>query len=249
MIKIKTEKEIKIMSEGGKILAKIMEELKKKVEPGVATKELNKVAENLIFEAEGQPAFKGHEGFPATLCVSVNETIVHGVPSDYKLKKGDILSLDLGIKYKDFFTDMAMTMPIGDVDPEVLRLIEVTKKSLEVSLEKATIGNTFGDVGEIVQRYVEEEGFNVVRELCGHGIGRELHEDPQIFNYDRGKRSEKLIPGMVFCIEPMETMGDWHLQKSKDGFGCETKDGSLSAHFEHTIALTRRGPLVLTEDK
>ncbi len=246
MIPIKTEKEIEIMREGGRILAKVMEEVKKKVAPGIATKELDRVAEALILKYGSQPAFKGYEGFPATLCASVNKIIVHGVPSDYKLKSGDILSLDLGVKHKGFFTDMAITVPVGDIDPDVLRLLKVTKKSLKLAIKKSRPGNTFGDIGNTVQRYVEGQGFNVVRELCGHGIGRELHEEPQIFNYGKRHEGEKITPGMVFCIEPMVTAGDWHLEKFSDGFGYKTRDGSLSCHFEHTIAVTEKDTLVLT---
>ena len=247
MIKIKTEKEIEIIKEGGKILAKIMKELKKRVRSGITTKELDRVAETLIFKYKAKPAFKGYEDFPAALCASVNQVIVHAVPSDYQLKTGDILSLDLGVRYKGFFTDMAITIPVGNVDFETLRLVKVTKKALKLGIKKARVGNTFGEVGATIQRYVEYQGFNVVRELCGHGIGRELHEDPQIFNFGKRHKGEKIKPGMVFCIEPMVTIGDWHLKKSADGFGYKTKDGSLSAHFEDTIAVTEQGSLVLTE--
>ena len=252
MIKIKTKKEIEIMREGGRILARIMDELRRKVEPGVSTEELDRVAETLIFKFGAKPAFKGYQGFPATLCTSVNYQIVHAVPSDYKLKRGDILSLDLGIKYKGFFTDMALTVPIrdrvsGSFDPEKLRLIRVTKKALKLAIKKARAGNTFGDIGNTIQRYVESQGFNVVRELCGHGIGKELHEEPQVLNYGKRHKGEEIKEGMVFCIEPMVTVGDWHIKKSSDGFGWETEDNSLSAHFEHTVAITKTGCQILTE--
>jgi len=242
------------MKEGGRILAHIMEELKKKVEPGVTTKELDRVAETLIFKSGAEPAFKGYQGFPATLCTSVNHQIVHAVPSDYKLKRGDILSLDLGIKYQDFFTDMAVTVPVrdptsGNFEPEKLRLIRVTKKALKLAIKKAKPGNTLGDIGNTIQRYVESQGFNVVRELCGHGIGRELHEEPQILNYGKRHKGEKLKEGMTLCLEPMVTVGDWHIKKSSDGFGYETRDGSLSCHFEHTVAMTETGVSVLTKIK
>ena len=247
MIKIKTEKEIEMMKESGKILAGIMEELKKKVHPGITTKELDRVAETLIFKSGAEPAFKGYEGFPTALCASVNQVVVHSVPSEYQLKSGDILSLDLGVKYKDFFSDMAVTVPVEEVKPETLRLCKVTKKSLKLAIKKIKPGNTFGDIGNTVQRYIEYQGFNVVREFCGHGIGRELHEDPQIFNFSKRGKGEEIKLGMVFCIEPMVTVGDWHLKKSADGFGYETKDGSLSCHFEHTIAVAKNGPQVLTK--
>lgn len=182
MIPIKTKKEIDIIREGGKILAEIMSKLEKMTKVGISTKELNRVAETLVFKYKAKPAFKGHENFPATLCTSLNQVIVHGVPCDYKLKEGDILSLDLGILYKGFFTDMSRTLPVGKVTPEILRLIMVTKEALKLAIEEAKPGNTFGDVGNRIQRYVESQGFNVVRELCGHGIGKELHEEPQILN-------------------------------------------------------------------
>jgi len=249
MITIKSEEEIKVMREGGKILAGIIEELKKKAQVGITTKELDRVAEALIFKSGAEPAFKGYNNFPAVLCTSVNQVIVHGVPSDYQLKSGDILSLDLGIKYKGFFNDMAITMPLSKVKPEVYRLIETARESLRLSIKEIRAGITFGDVGDIIQRYVRSQKFNVVKELCGHGIGRELHEDPQILNYKERKESPELKLGMVFCLEPMVTAGDWRIKKSPDGFGWETKDGSLSSHFEHTLALTKTGCQILTELK
>ena len=258
MINIKVAEEIEIMAEGGKILAKIMKELEKQVRPGITTKELDKVAEDLILKSGGKCSFKGYQGFPTCLCASINEEIVHAVPSERKLKEGDIISLDLGILYKGFHTDMAVTLPVRIVNPEVQRLIDVTKKALEIGIEKLKPGNYIGDISKAIQKYVEREGFNVVRELCGHGIGRKLHEAPQILNsvsfdevtVDKVKYQEdakiKLKEGMVLCLEPMVTVGDWRIKKSKDGFGYETKDGSLSCHFEHTIAVTKNGAKVLT---
>jgi len=247
MIPIKSEKEIQIMAENGKILASIMEELKKRVEPGISTQELNRVAETLILNSGGKPSFKGYDGFPATLCTSINEEIVHGAPSKRKLKNGDILSLDLGMKRKGFHVDVAITLPVGEVDPEVKRLVRITKKVLKIGIKKTKIGNTINDIGNTIQRYVESQGFNVVRDLCGHGIGKELHEEPKILNYGKRHTGFKIKQGMVFCLEPMVTMGDWKIKKTKDGFGYETTDGSLSAHFEHTIVVTKHGVKVLTE--
>ncbi len=247
MIPIKSEKEIQIMAENGKILASIMEELKKRVEPGISTQELNRVAETLILNSEGKPSFKEYNGFPATLCTSINEEIVHGVPSKRKLKNGDILSLDLGMKRNGFHVDMAITLPVGEVDPEVKRLVRITKKVLKIGIKKTKIGNTINDIGNTIQRYVESQGFNVVRDLCGHGIGKELHEEPKILNYGKRHTGLKIKQGMVFCLEPMVTIGDWKIKKTKDGFGYETTDGSLSAHFEHTIVVTKHGVKVLTE--
>lgn len=247
MITIKTPGEIKIMAEGGRILAQTMAELGKRVEPGVATKELDRVAEALILKSGAKPSFKGHQGYPASLCVSVNEEIVHALPSQRKLKEGDLVSLDLGLFYRGFHSDMALSLPVGKVPPDVQRLIRVTKKALKRGIKKARPGNTFGDIGNTIQRYVEDQGFNVVRDLCGHGIGRELHEDPQILNYGKRKSGEKIKEGMVFCLEPMVMAGDWQIKKSEDGYGFETADGSLSCHFEHTIAVTKNGTKILTQ--
>ncbi len=267
MISIKTPEEIKIMQEGGKILAEIMKKLEKEVRPGIATKELDRLAESLIScppkpwakEGEIRCSFKGYAGFPSCLCTSVNEEIVHALPSGRILKEGDIISLDLGILYKGFHNDMAVTVPVGKINDNVKKLLKVTKESLELAIKKVKPGNQLGDISRAVQKYVEGQGFGVVRELCGHGIGKKVHEDPEILNsvtpdktmvdkvgYTNAGKVE-LQEGMVLCIEPMVTVGDWHIKKSKDGFGFETKDGSLSAHFEHTIAVTKDGHKVLTE--
>jgi len=257
MTSIKTPKEIAIMAEGGKILAKIMKELVKAVRPGIATKELNGLAEALILKSGGKCSFKGLEGYPACLCTSINEEIVHAIPSNRVLKEGDILSLDTGMEYKDYHSDMAVTVPVlnpsagrtrvGKVDPEAARLIRVTKKALKRGIKKVRPGNTFGDIGNTIQRYVESQGFNVIRDLCGHGIGRELHEDPKILNYGKRHSGPEIKEGMVFCLEPMVTMGDWKIKKGKDGFSFVTVDNSLSAHFEHMMAVTKDGCRVLTE--
>ncbi len=237
MITIKTEKEIEIMRQGGRLLAEVMRSVKNEVREGVTTKELDKFAETLILEKGAKPAFKGYEGYPATLCTSVNQVIVHGLPSGYRLKNGDILSLDLGLIWEGFFSDMAITIPIGEIDFSVLRLIKVTKKSLKLAIKKMRPGNTFGDVGNTIQRYVESQGFNIIRDLCGHGIGRALHEDPQVLNYGKRHKGSKIMKGMVICIEPMVSLGGYQIKKSIDGFGFETRDNSLVAHFEHTVAV------------
>lgn len=234
------------MREGGKILAQVMEELEKKVKPGVTAKELDRVAETLVLNSGAKCSFKGYQGFPACLCVSVNEEIVHVVPSERVLKEGDIVSLDLGIYYKGYHSDMAVTLPAGKVAPEAQRLIRATKKALKRGIKKVKSGNTFGDIGNSIQRHVESQGFSVVRDLCGHGIGKDLHEDPQIVNYGKRGTGPKLAEGMVFCLEPITTTGDWKIKKSKDGQGFITQDGSLSAHFEHTIVVTKNGAKVLT---
>jgi len=258
MITIKIPEEVEIIAEGGKILAKIMKELENNVKSGITTKELDRLAESLIFKYGGECSFKGYQNFPACLCTSINEEIVHAVPSDRVLKEGDIISLDIGMKYKGFHTDMAITLPVGKINPETKRLIEVTKKALEIGIEKVKPENHIGDISRAIQKYVESQGFNVVRELCGHGIGREIHEDPQILNsvsfekklVDKVKYVEdgniEIEAGMVLCLEPMVTVGDWHIKKSRDGFGFKTKDDSISCHFEHTVAVTKNGAKILT---
>jgi len=248
MITIKTEEEIKIMAEGGKILASVMEEIEKKVVPGITTEELDRAAEALLLKSGGKPSFKGYQGFPTALCVSVNQEIVHGLPSDRELKEGDIVSLDLGVYYRGFHTDMAVTLSVGKVSFEAQRLIRVTKKALKRGMKKLRVGNTIGDVSNTIQRYVEDQGFSVVHDdLAGHGIGKELHEDPQILNHGKRRSGPEITEGMVLCLEPMVIMGESKLKKSEDGYGIETADGSLSCHFEHTIAVTKSGLLVLTE--
>ena len=257
-MEIKTQEEIGVMAEGGKILAGIIGKLGEMVRPGIETKELNRVAETLVLNSGGTCSFLGYDGYPACLCTSINEEIVHAVPSERKLKEGDIVSLDLGILYKGFHSDMAITVAVGKISPEAKRLIEVTRKSLEIGIKKIKPGNRFGDISRSIQKYVEAQGFGAVRELCGHGIGKELHEDPQILNsvsmsketVDKvkyqGEAKIKFKQGMVFCIEPMITAGDWRIRKSPDGFGYQTRDNSLSAHFEHTIAVNRDGYRILT---
>jgi len=244
---LKTKEEIEIMARAGKILAKILDELKKEVKPGIRTKDLEIKARELMREYKVKPAFLGYEGYPASICTSVNDIIVHGIPSEYQLKEGDILSLDLGIKYKGYYADMAVTLPVGKISEEAQRLIRVTKKALKRAIKKARPGNTIGDIGNTIQRYVEKRGFYVIKELCGHGIGRELHEEPQILNYGKRHTGAKLKEGMVFCIEPMVAMGGGRIKKAPDGFGYATADGSLSAHFEHMVVITKKGRKVLTK--
>ncbi len=262
MIPIKTQKEIEIMREGGKILAEIMGELEKAVRPGVATKELNRLAESLILNSGAKPSFKGYtnrkdgiiDPYPASLCTSINEEIVHCLPSERILKEGDILSLDLGIYYpstssgqvEGFHSDMAITVPVGKISSEAQRLIKATKKALKRGIAEIKPGNHIGDIENAIQKYVESQGFEVVRDLCGHGIGRELHEDPQILNFGKRRTGPELVEGMVLCLEPMVAIGDPTIKRAKDGWGYSTFDDSLSAHFEHTIAVTGKGTEILT---
>ena len=247
MIPIKTPEEIAIMVQGGRMLAKIIRELKAKVEPGLTTKELDKLAQELILNYGVKSAFKGYQGFPASLCTSINEQIVHGLPSARKLAEGDILSLDLGIIYQSLYIDMAVTLPIGSVSPEVRRLIRTAKKALRRAIARTKPGKTIGDISFAIQKRVEAADFQVVRELCGHGVGRQLHEEPEIPNFGQRHKGPALKPGMVLALEPMVVIGKPGIKKAPDGFAYQTADNSLSAHFEHTVAVTEKGPRVLTE--
>lgn len=243
---IKTKEEIEIISEGGKILAKVLKQVSKLVKPGVTTNELNRAAEALILSYGGLPAFKGYNGFPTALCTSVNEVIVHGIPSERVLKQGDIISLDLGVLYKGYNTDMAVSLPVGKISKEAKELINTVKKTLDICLKKIRAGMTTRELGGIIETYIESRGFGVVRELCGHGIGKEVHEDPQIPNYKDERALDVLKEGMVICIEPMATMSAWRIRRARDNYGFQTKDSSLAAHFEVTLVVTKTGNKVLT---
>jgi len=247
MTSIKTSEQIEIMARAGQILSQIMRELKNRVEPGITTQSLNKLAEELIFDSVSKPAFKGYNGFPAALCTSINEQIVHAVPCERKLIEGDILSLDLGIIYKGFYSDMAVTVPVGAISPEAGRLIRITKKALKRAINRVKPGKTIGDIGHAIQTYVESQGFQIVKELCGHGIGQELHELPEVLNFGQRHKGLKLELGMAIAIEPMAVMGKPGIKKGPDGSCFQTSDNSLSAHFEHTVVVTEKGPRVLTE--
>lgn len=247
MISLKSPEEIAIMREGGRMLARIMKELIGEVRLGVSTDQLDRIAEEKIREAGATPAFLRYEGFPRTLCASVNEEVVHAIPSTEKiLKEGDIITLDLGLIHKGYYADMARTVPVGNIDANTARLVRATERALKLGTNEVRPGVTVGDIGNTIQRFVEGQGFGVVRELCGHGIGKELHEEPQIPNYGKRHMGVKLETGMVLCIEPMVTTGDWNVTRAKDGQTFVTSDGSLSAHFENTVAVTPDGSEVLT---
>jgi len=251
MIKIKTQEEIKKITESARILAQAMSVVEKMVKPGVKTIDLDRAAEAFILSAvldkKAKPAFKGYDGFSYSLCVSVNQNVVHGLPSEYVLKEGDIVGLDLGVLYQGYYSDMAITVPVGQVLPEANKIINATRESLEIGIKNAVVGNTVGDIGFQIQKFIESRGFNLVKELCGHGIGKDLHEDPKVPNFGKKGQGEVLQEGMVICIEPMVTAGSCEIKKSVDGYGYATKDDSLSAHFEHTIAITKQGPIILTK--
>src|SRR4051794_38608222 len=236
------------MAQGGKILGATVGHLRAVVKPGMTTGDLDQIAEEFIRSHEGAvPAFKGLYGFPGSICSSVNQEIVHGIPSKKRvLKEGDIVSLDVGVGYKGFFTDSAATVPVGEISAEAHRLLQVTQESLEAGIAVATVGNHIGDIGAAVQRVVEAAGFSVVRDLVGHGIGVQFHEDPQVPNYGKPKRGVRLQPGLTIAIEPMVNVGKPGTRTMPDRWTVVSVDGTRSAHFEHTIAITEDGPRVLT---
>jgi len=249
VIQLKSAREIDLMAQGGKILAGSIETVRAAVRPGISTGELDRVAEEFIRAHEGAvPAFKGLYGFPGSICASVNNEIVHGIPSPKRvLQDGDIISIDVGVGYKGYFTDSATTVPVGDISVDARELLAVTHRALEAGIGAAVLGNHIGDIGVAVQSVVERAGFSVVRDLVGHGIGVEFHEEPQVPNYGKPKRREKLVPGLTIAIEPMVNLGGPATKTLADRWTIVTLDGSLSAHFEHTVAIAEGGPLVLTK--
>ena len=246
MIKIKTEEEIEILRENAILVSKTLAEVGKAIVPGVTTKRLDEIAETFIRDHGAVPGFLNYGGFPYTLCISVNDTVVHGFPSGYCLKEGDIVSVDCGTIYKGFNGDSAYTFAVGEIDPETAKLLEVTKKSLYLGAQNAIAGNRIGDIGSAIQRYCEENGFSVVRELVGHGIGKRLHESPEIPNYGRAGQGKKLTEGMVICIEPMVNAGVKDIYLEDNGWDVRTADGKNSAHFEFMVAVRKGAPEILT---
>jgi len=246
MIILKTEQEIKLMEKAGNILSKIITELKKKLRPGVSTKEIDSLAGDLINSYGAFAAFKGYRGFPANTCISLNEEVVHGIPNDRKLKSGDIVSLDIGIRLNGFYADAAFTQAVDKINGRIKKLIDVTKKSLSLGIDRARVGNYLFDISHAIQRFVESKGFSVVRDFVGHGIGRELHEEPEVPNFGKSKTGPMLKEGMALAIEPMVNTGTWEVQIQDNGWTAITKDKKYSAHFEHTIAITKKGPKILT---
>jgi len=246
-IVIKSSDEIAIMQEANQIVAETLCMLIDVVEPGITTLELDQQAEELCLKRNAVPAFKGYRGFPGSLCVSVNEEVVHGIPTrKRKLRKGDILSVDFGVKFRGYYGDSAVTIPVGKIDSERQRLLDVTQESLERAIAQAVVGNRIADISKAVQDYVEGEGFSIVRQFVGHGIGTELHEGPEIPNFYQGERSPRLMAGMVLAIEPMVNMGTYRVKVLRDGWTVITADKKPSAHFEHSVAVTENGPLVLS---
>ena len=260
MIILKSEKEISIMAEGGKILAEILNKLGEAVKPEMPTIELDKLARGLVSRSGAEPAFLGYNDFPAALCVSINEEVVHGIPSERLLKQGDLIGLDMGIIFKGFYTDSAITvLVLGDMSYDdwakqnnrIASLLETTERALDAGIKKAIIGNRIGAISHEIQKVVEKSGFCVVRDLSGHGIGQNLHEEPDVPNFGKTSDGPELVEGIVIAIEPMITAGPsadgWRVKLAPDQITYITQDGSCSAHFEHTVAITKEGPRILTE--
>jgi methionyl aminopeptidase len=246
MVILKSPSEIEKIRQSNVLVAEILETLRQKVEPSADTLTLDKISEELALARNAKPAFKGYRGYPYSLCTSVNEQVVHGFPSGRPLKEGDILSMDFGIFYNGYYGDAAITVPVGKVSRVARGLIETTKKALFLGIEQAVPGKRLSDISHAIQSHVEAAGFSVVRKFVGHGIGKALHEDPQIPNYGKPGMGIRLKPGMVIAIEPMVNVGSYEVKTLEDGWTTVTKDGSLSAHFEHTVAITEDGPVVLS---
>lgn len=246
MITRKSTRELRYMRDAGRVVANVFQELEKAIRPGVTTGELNDLAEEFITRQGARPAFKGLYGFPAAICTSVNEQVVHGIPGLRKLEAGDIISIDIGAEINGYFGDAAMTFPVGDIGLDARRLLDVTREALFAGIEKARTGNRLSDISHAIQSYVEKHGFSVVRDYVGHGIGRKMHEDPQVPNFGRPGRGPRLEPGMTLAIEPMVNMGTHEVTTLDDNWTVVTRDGSLSAHFEHTVAITNGAAEILT---
>lgn len=246
MVILKQRSEIEKIRASNSIVAEILTELKQRVQEGVTTLELDRISEELVLKKGAKPAFKGYRGYPFSLCASINEQVIHGLPSERVLKEGDIVGLDFGVYYQGYYGDAALTVPVGKISKEASMLLKATEESLDRAIHEATVGNRLGDISAAVQTHVEAEGFSVVKDFVGHGIGRNLHEDPQIPNYGIKGRGVALKAGMVLAIEPMVNAGTYKVRMLNDGWTAVTADGRLSAHFEHTIAITDHGPEILS---
>ncbi len=246
MVHLKTAEEIECIRASAKILGQAHGEVARMIKPGVKTKTLDQRAEEFIRDQGGIPSFLKYNGFPASLCISVNDTVVHGIPGDYELKNGDIVSIDCGVQYKGYHSDAAYTYPLEGVSADVLDLLDRTYKSLHLGIAQAVAGNRIGDIGYTIQSFVEEFGYGVVRELVGHGVGKHLHEDPEVPNYGKRGKGPKLVAGMVIAIEPMINRGTKNVVQEKDGWTIRTADRKPSAHFEHTVAIFEDRTEILT---
>ena len=246
MIIKKSPDEIKKMREAGRIVAEVLEIMEERVKPGVTTEELDRLAEEYIRSRGGVPSFLGYQGFPRSICTSVNDVVVHGIPDGTRLREGDIVGIDVGVILDGYHADAARTYAVGEVGERAKRLMEVTKRALEAGIEACRPGNRLGDISHSIERVVKEGGFSVVVQFVGHGIGREMHEEPQVPNFGPPGRGPLLEPGMTFALEPMVNEGGYEVYVDRDGWTVRTVDGKLSAHYEHTVAVTEEGPLVLT---
>lgn len=246
MIPLKSDKELDLIRKSGSILAVIMRQLEKALKPGVTTADIDKLAESLVIKEGVLPAFKGYKGYPACVCISINEEIVHGIPGTRKIQDGDIVSLDMGINYKGYFSDAAITVGIGKISPQAKGLINVTRKALSEGIKQAKAGNRLSDISNAIQNYVERYGYSVVRQFVGHGIGKALHEEPEVPNFGIKGQGPVLIKGMVLAIEPMVNLGTWECEILDNGWTAVTKDRLLSAHFEHTVAIMQNKTEILT---
>lgn len=246
MIIIKSSQEIELMRQAGKIVAATLKELESALKPGVTTGQLDKLAERCIRKFKAEPAFLGYHGFPASICASLNNEVVHGIPGLRRLKNGDIISIDVGVFYKGYCGDAAATFPVGEISSQARRLIDVTKESLYAGIKKAVAGNNLYDISNTIQKYAESRGFSVVRNYVGHGIGSDMHEEPQVPNFGLPGKGPLLETGMALAIEPMVNEGSWEVETLSDDWTVVTRDRSLSAHFEHTVAILQDGPEILT---
>ncbi len=246
MIPLKSHNDLIMLKRSGAILAGVMQKLQTSLRPKMTTRDIDLLSEELIRKEHALAAFKGYKGFPGTACISVNEEIVHGIPGPRVILEGDIVSIDLGVNYEGYFSDMAVTLPVGKVDEQKLKLIAATKQALEVGIQKAAVGNYLTDISHRIQSFVEAQGFSVVRQFVGHGIGLALHEEPEIPNFGQPGLGPRLKSGMVLAIEPMVNLGGWECKVTENGWTAITSDGTVSAHFEHTVAITDQGPMVLT---
>ncbi|MDP3710418.1 MAG: type I methionyl aminopeptidase [bacterium] len=249
---IKSKEELEALREGGKILAKILKEVAAEVKPGIKAKELNRLAESLILKSGGDPAFKGYSSkhdlspFPAALCVSINEEVVHGIPTDRKIKEGDLVKLDLGFKYRGFFTDTALTLGVGKISREAKNLSMVTKEATDLGISRVKAGVRIGDISSVVQKHLDKNHIGIIRDLAGHGVGLEVHEEPLIPNHGEAGTGSEIKEGMVLAIEVMTTLGSGKIKLAKDGWTYISADGTLGAHFEHTVVVTKKGAEILT---
>lgn len=247
MIVLKTSRELKLMREAGRISAKALQLVGEAIKPGVSTAALDKIAYDFIISQGAKPNFLNYGGFPATACISINNQVIHGIPNKHTIiKDGDIVSVDLGALYEGYHGDNAATFACGEISPEAQRLMDVTKESLYEGIKMATVGNRIGDIGATIQEYVEARGYSVVRKFVGHGVGASLHEEPEVPNFGSKGRGVRLLKGMTLAIEPMVNAGHYDVNQLSDGWTVVTADGSLSAHFEHSIAITENGPVILT---